>query len=256
MEEVLATITSGRGVQRRVTIPEGFTSWQVVQRLNETPELTGEIAEIPPEGSLAPNTYFFGRGDARALLIEQMTEAQKIIVAEAWSRRAPDLPYATPEEMLVMASLVEKETGVNSERDKVAGVFVNRLRDGIRLQTDPAVIYGVTEGRESLGRGLRQSELQRDTPWNTYVHEGLPPTPIANPGLAAIEAAVNPADVPYYYFVADGTGGHVFAETLSEHNVNVAKWREIEARLAQEAEAAAAGETGDEPADGQAATAQ
>lgn len=240
MADVLGLITSGRGVQRRVTIPEGFTSWQVVQRLNEMPELTGEITGIPPEGSLAPNTYFVGRGDSRLLVLEQMTDAQKTIVAEAWARRAADLPYATPEEMLVMASIVEKETGVSSERDMVAGVFANRLRDGMRLQTDPSVIYGITGGKESLGRGLRESELARETPYNTYVIDGLPPTPIANPGQAAIEAAINPASTPYYYFVADGSGGHVFAETLAEHNVNVAKWREIEAQLAAEAAAAAA----------------
>ncbi len=239
MEDVLALITSGRGVQRKVTIPEGFTSWQVVQRLLETPELTGEIAVVPAEGSLAPNTYFFGRGDSRLLILGQMAEAQKTIVAEAWARRAADLPYGSPGEMLVMASIIEKETGVSSERDKVAGVFVNRLNQGIRLQTDPAVIYGLTAGKESLGRGLRQSELARETPYNTYIIDGLPPTPIANPGQAAIEAAVNPAEVAWLYFVADGTGGHAFAETLAEHNVNVARWREIEARLAAEAEAAA-----------------
>ena len=240
MEDVLGLITSGRGVQRKVTIPEGFTSWQVVQRLLETPELTGEIAAIPAEGSLAPNTYFYGRGDAREMILEQMAEAQKLIVAEAWARRAADLPYDTAEKMLVMASLVEKETAVNSERDMVAGVFVNRLRDGIKLQTDPAVIYGITEGHESLGRGLRRSELAKETPYNTYIINGLPPTPIANPGQAAIEAAISPAKVPYYYFGADGSGGHAFAVTLAEHNVNVAKWREIEAQAAAEAEAAAA----------------
>jgi UPF0755 protein len=247
MEDVLATITSGRGVQQKVTIPEGFTSWQVVQRLNETEDLTGEITAIPAEGTLAPNTYFYGKGDSRLLILQQMEDAQKTIVAEAWSRRAEGLPYDTPEEMVTMASIVEKETGVNSERDLVAGVFVNRLNQGIRLQTDPSVIYGITEGRESLGRGLRRSELARVTPYNTYIIDGLPPGPIANPGPDAIEAAINPAATDYLYFVADGSGGHAFARTLSEHNVNVAEWREIERRQAEEAAAAeaAAAEAGE-----------
>ena len=155
-------------------------------------------------------------------------------MGEAWQDRAEGLPIDTPEELLILASIIEKETGVPEERGQVASVFVNRLNRGMRLQTDPTVIYGVTEGRGVLGRGLRQSELRAATPWNTYVIEGLPPTPIANPGTASLEAAARPLETPYVFFVADGTGGHVFAETLAEHNRNVAEWRRIEAEQANQ----------------------
>jgi UPF0755 protein len=151
-----------------------------------------------------------------------------------WATRAEGLPYDTPEEALIMASIVEKETGIADERKQVASVFVNRMRQGMRLQTDPTVIYGVTRGEGVLGRGLRQSELRRETPWNTYVIDGLPPTPIANPGRLSIEAALNPDTTEYFYFVADGTGGHAFGRTLEEHNTNVARWREIEAQRGEE----------------------
>jgi UPF0755 protein len=166
-----------------------------------------------------------------------MAARQARTLADLWAGRAEGLPYASPEEALVMASIIEKETGVAEERGQVASVFVNRLRQGMRLQTDPTVIYGVTRGEGVLGRGLRQSELRRATPWNTYVIEGLPPTPIANPGRASIEAALNPDTTPFLFFVADGTGGHAFAETLAAHNENVARWRAIE-RARGEADAA------------------
>lgn len=218
-------------VRYRVTLAEGVTSWQVVEELKQAEFLSGEVAEVPPEGSLSPDSYEVDRGADRAALIAQMQARQAATLAELWPARDPDVPYATPEEALIMASIVEKETGVPEERPRVASVFVNRLARGMRLQTDPTVIYGITEGKAPLGRGLRQSELRRETPYNTYVIDGLPPTPIANPGRLSIEAALNPEETDYLFFVADGTGGHAFAETLEEHNRNVARWREIEAEL-------------------------
>ncbi|MGQ0565935.1 MAG: endolytic transglycosylase MltG [Gemmobacter sp.] len=230
----------------RVTLAEGVTSWQVVEALKEAEFLAGDVAERPPEGSLAPDSYDVARGGDRAALIAEMTVRQAAILAELWAARADGLPYQTPEEALVMASIVEKETGVPEERRQVASVFVNRLNRGMKLQTDPTVIYGVTGGEGVLGRGLRQSELRRETPWNTYVIDGLPPTPIANPGRLSIEAALNPDATPYIFFVADGTGGHAFAETLDQHNENVARWRVIEAeRAAQGAEEGVTGVQGE-----------
>jgi UPF0755 protein len=213
----------------RLAIPEGLTSWQIVQGLNRADFLSGEVADIPAEGALAPDTYEVRRGEDRNDILARMQAAQEAILAEVWAERVDGLPIATPEEALILASIIEKETSVPDERRQVASVFVNRLNQGMRLQTDPTVIYGVTNGRGVLGRGIRQSELQDDNPWNTYVIDGLPPTPIANPGRAAIEAAVDPDTTPYIFFVADGTGGHAFAETLEEHNENVARWRQIEA---------------------------
>ncbi|MCF1709685.1 endolytic transglycosylase MltG [Tabrizicola sp. J26] len=214
----------------RVTLAEGVTSWQVVDSLKRAAFLSGEVKTIPPEGSLSPDSYEVTKGEDRNVLIGEMQAQQAQILADLWAARAEGLPYKTPEEALVMASIVEKETGVAEERARVASVFLNRLRDGMRLQTDPTVIYGITKGQGSLGRGLRQSELRRSTPYNTYVIDGLPPTPIANPGTDSIKAALNPETTDYLYFVADGTGGHVFAATLAEHNTNVTKWRAIEAQ--------------------------
>jgi UPF0755 protein len=225
----------------RVTLAEGVTSWQVVDSLKRADFLTGEIKEVPAEGTLAPDSYEVARGDDRAALIAEMEARQARILADLWATREDGLPYATPEEALIMASIVEKETGIPEERRVVASVFLNRLDQGMRLQTDPTVIYGITKGEGVLGRGLRQSELRRETPWNTYVIDGLPPTPIANPGRLSIEAALNPDETDYVFFVADGTGGHVFAVTLAEHNANVAKWRAIEQQRAAEQEAAGAG---------------
>ena len=216
----------------RISMAEGVTSWQVVNALNALDTLEGDVEEIPAEGSLAPDSYEIAPGTQVGAVLDRMAAAQAAILAEAWENRAGDLPLDTPEEALILASIVEKETGVGAERPQVASVFVNRLRQGMRLQTDPTVIYGITEGEGVLGRGLRQSELRAETPWNTYVINGLPPTPIANPGRAAIEAALNPATTDYVFFVADGTGGHAFAETLAEHNSNVAVWRKIEAERA------------------------
>jgi UPF0755 protein len=216
----------------RVAIPEGLTSWQIVEGLNQADFLTGEVVDIPAEGSLAPDTYEVRRGDDRNDLLARMRASQEAILAEVWEGRVEGLPIETPEEALILASIIEKETSVPDERRQVSSVFVNRLNRGMRLQTDPTVIYGVTNGRGVLGRGIRQSELRDENPWNTYVIDGLPPTPIANPGRAAIEAAVNPDTTPYIFFVADGTGGHAFSETLEEHNRNVAIWRQIEAERA------------------------
>ena len=216
----------------RVTLAEGVTSWQVVDSLRRADFLTGEIAAVPAEGTLAPDSYEVTRGADRAALIAEMEARQARVLADLWAARAEGLPYASPEEALIMASIVEKETGIAAERRLVASVFLNRVAQGMRLQTDPTVIYGITKGEGALGRGLRQSELRRETPYNTYVIDGLPPTPIANPGQLSIEAALNPESSDYLFFVADGTGGHVFAVTLAEHNANVAKWRAIEAQRA------------------------
>ena len=216
----------------RVAMAEGVTSWQVVTALNAIETLGEDYEGVPAEGALAPDSYEFSAGDTVASIIDRMVSAQARILAEAWTQRADALPVSTPEEALVLASLVEKETGVPEERRQVASVFVNRLNRGMRLQTDPAVIYGVTGGQGVLGRGLRQSELRRETPYNTYLIDGLPPTPIANPGRDSIEAALNPAETSYIFFVADGTGGHAFADNLADHNRNVARWRQIEAERA------------------------
>ncbi|HEX9859107.1 MAG TPA: endolytic transglycosylase MltG, partial [Paracoccaceae bacterium] len=191
----------------RVTLAEGVTSWQVVDSLKRADFLKGNVAEVPAEGSLAPDSYEVVPGTERAALLAEMTARQTQVLADLWDERAEGLPYDTPEAALVMASIVEKETGIPEERRRVASVFINRLRQGMKLQTDPTVIYGVTKGEGALGRGLRQSELRRETPYNTYVIDGLPPTPIANPGRLSIEAALNPDSTAYLYFVADGSGG-------------------------------------------------
>ncbi|KRO86901.1 MAG: branched-chain alpha-keto acid dehydrogenase subunit E2, partial [Rhodobacter sp. BACL10 MAG-121220-bin24] len=216
----------------RVTLAEGVTSWQVVEGLKRADFLEGPIEAMPAEGSLAPESYELERATTRINLIEKMQKRQSDILGELWAERAADLPINSPQEALVLASLIEKETGLADERGKVASVFVNRLQQGMKLQTDPAVIYGLTQGMGILGRGLRQSELERDTPYNTYVNAGLPPTPIANPGRVSISAALNPDQTPYIFFVADGSGGHAFGVTLSEHNANVATWRKLEAQKA------------------------
>lgn len=220
---------AGDDLRWRITLAEGVTSWQVVESLKRADFMAGNVAAIPAEGSLAPDSYEVDKGGDRAALLLAMQDSQKLILADLWATRASGLPYKTPEEALIMASIVEKETGVPEERKQVASVFLNRLAKGMKLQTDPTVIYGLTKGEGALGRGLRQSELRRETPYNTYVIDGLPPTPIANPGKLSIEAALNPDTTPYIFFVADGSGGHAFAATLEEHNVNVAKWRALEA---------------------------
>lgn len=226
--------TQAPDLRWRITLAEGVTSWQVIEALKRADFLTGEIKDKPAEGSLSPDSYEVEKGADRATLLTEMETRQQATLAELWAGREEGLPYKTPEEALIMASIVEKETGIPEERPQVASVFLNRLAKGMKLQTDPTVIYGVTKGEGVLGRGLRQSELRRETPYNTYVITGLPPTPIANPGRLSIDAALHPAATEFLYFVADGSGGHAFATTLEDHNKNVAKWREIEAGQGQQ----------------------
>ncbi|MGE0232531.1 MAG: endolytic transglycosylase MltG [Flavobacteriaceae bacterium] len=238
MREVMDILRDGRSISHQVTIPEGLTSKQIVDRLNEDPVLVGQITEVPPEGSLLPETYKFDRGTSRAQLIARMQQAHNRVVDQAWQRRAPDLPLKSKQDLVTLASIVEKETGRADERRRVAGVFINRLRKNMRLQSDPTIIYGIVGGEGPLGRPILRSEIDRPTAYNTYQINGLPPTPIANPGPDAIEAVANPSRTQELYFVADGTGGHIFAASLDEHNRNVARWRDIAAkRAAEQAEA-------------------
>jgi UPF0755 protein len=229
MNEVIDIITSGRSVEHTITIPEGLTSEQIVERLKENDLLVGEIAQIPAEGSLLPDTYKINRGTAREALLARMQREQRRVLQDIWNRRAKDIPLKNPRELVTLASIVEKETGRADERSRVAGVFVNRLNRNMKLQSDPTIIYGLVGGKATLGRGLLRSEIDRATPYNTYVINGLPPGPIANPGRAAMEATANPSRTKDLFFVADGTGGHAFSETLEQHNRNVARWRQIEA---------------------------
>lgn len=224
LRDVLDTITEGKVVQHALTVPEGLTSEQIVARLLQNDALAGTIKEIPREGTLLPETYKFTRGTTRESIIQRMQQSSQRALREVWQHRAPDLPFKTPEELLILASIVEKETGKPDERTRVAAVFVNRLKQHMRLQSDPTIIYGLTGGKGSLGRPILKSEIEQPTPYNTYVINGLPPGPIANPGLASLEATANPARTKEIYFVADGTGGHVFARTLSEQEANKAKW--------------------------------
>ncbi|MAH06022.1 MAG: aminodeoxychorismate lyase [Alphaproteobacteria bacterium] len=234
MLSVLEEFTEGVAHQRQVTVPEGATSYEIVQILNAEANLTGDvILNIPPEGSLLPETYNYTKAETRADIISRMTNAQKQVLDKLWPTRAENLPFETREEALILASIIEKETGIGGERARIAGVFVNRLRIGMPLQTDPTVIYALTlgkhqnDGQGPLGRRLLSKDLKVDSPYNTYRYKGLPPTPIANAGRAAIAAALNPETHKYLYFVADGTGGHAFSKTLAEHNANAAKWRKI-----------------------------
>ncbi len=226
--QIYRLIVEGRVVQHPVTVPEGAASIVVAEILNAADVLTGDPVEPPAEGSILPETYMVQRGTDRGVLLARMQAAQTALLDQLWDGRRPDLPVATREEAIILASVVEKETGVAAERPRVAAVFVNRLRRGMRLESDPTIIYGITQGL-ALGRGIRRSELDNaDNPYNTYHIDGLPPTPIANPGRDSIAAVLNPPDTPEIFFVADGTGGHAFAATLAEHNRNVARWRAIE----------------------------
>lgn len=236
LRTVIQLLTDGRVVRHFVTIPEGWSSAQAVDILNRETVLTGTIDQIPEEGSLWADTYEVSRGETRAAVIARMQRDAAENLARLWAARSPNTIVRTPEEAVILASIVEKETGVASERPRVAAVFTNRLRLGMRLESDPTIIYGITKGRP-LGRGIRLSELRRDTGWNTYMIDGLPPTPIANPGRQALEAVLNPPQTQDLFFVADGTGGHVFARTYAEHLTNVARWRAIEAGKAPPAEA-------------------
>jgi len=224
---VLDLLESGRVVLHRITVPEGLTTAEVHALLEAAEVLDGPLPEPGPEGTLLPETWLVPRGEPRARLLERMRAAMRESLAELWARRAPDLPYTRPEEAVILASLVERETPKKEEQPLVAAVFVNRLKRGMRLQSDPTVIFALTGGRNSLDRPLTRKDLELDHPFNTYRIDGLPPAPIANPGRGALEAALAPAAVDYLYFVADGTGGHAFARTLAEHNSNVARWRRI-----------------------------
>jgi UPF0755 protein len=228
LREVVTTLTEGKVVQHTLTIPEGLTSEQIVARLAENPVLTGNIREIPREGTLLPETYKFTRGTTREQMIQRMQQQQRKLVQEIWERRMPDLPLRTPEQLVILASIIEKETGKPEERTRVAAVFVNRLKQRMKLQSDPTIIYGLVGGKGTLGRPIMKSEIEQPTPYNTYVIEGLPPGPIANPGRASLEAAANPARTKELYFVADGSGGHIFSETYEQHQKAVARLRAIE----------------------------
>lgn len=228
MAEVAAILREGKSILHKLTLPEGLTSWEAVQIIAADPVLLGEVPDIPAEGALLPETYLFTRGTSRADIVAQMEAAHLEVVERLWEERAENLPISSIEEAVVLASIVEKETGVAEERPRVAAVFINRLNRGMRLQSDPTIIYGITNGQGPLGRPIRRSEIDRKTAYNTYQIDGLPPAPIANPGEASIAAVLNPPTTNDLYFVADGTGGHVFSKTLAEHNRNVAKWRRIE----------------------------
>ncbi len=228
MQDALALIRSGRVVTYKLTMPEGWTSARILERIRNQPALTGEITRPAPEGSLLPDTYLYHRGMSRDDLIAEMQATRDRVLKQLWAGRASGLPLKTPEEAVILASIVEKETGLAEERPRVAAVFVNRLKRHMRLQSDPTTIYGITEGKSRLERPLRRSDIAEKTPYNTYQIDGLPPTPIANPGREALAAVLNPIKSDELYFVADGTGGHVFSATLKEHQDNVKRWRQLE----------------------------
>ncbi len=246
LQDVINTIIEGKVVQHAITIPEGLTSQQIVQRLLDTDILAGNIREIPREGSLMPETYRVQRGMPREQLIQRMQQAQRRVLQEAWERRAPDLPIKSPDDLLTLASIVEKETGKSDERTRVAAVFVNRIKQRMRLQSDPTIIYGLVGGKGTLGRPILRSEITMPTPYNTYVIDGLPPGPIANPGRASIEATANPARTKELFFVADGSGGHTFSETLDQHQRGVQRLRALEQQMNDSSVAASA----DQPPEG------
>ncbi len=233
MKQILDLIEKGKTVKRNITIREGLTSYQIINLLSGINTLKQSYIEIPNEGSLLPETYSYSKGDGAVDIINRMKTAMSATIDELWEERVPDLPINTKEEAIILASIIEKETAKPSERRRVAGVFINRLRIGMLLQTDPTVIYALTQGKHEnngkgpLGRRLLKKDLKFDSPYNTYLYAGLPPAPISNPGRASIKAALNPEEHKYIYFVADGSGGHAFAKTLKEHNNNVAKWRKI-----------------------------
>ena len=225
--EVLMLLGSGKTVVRRLTVAEGLTTREVLDRLLVTEGLDGSVEPVPEEGSLLPETYHFSYGDSRAAMVHRMSTAMQETVTTLWWQRDMDLSLRSPRQMVVLASLVEKETGLAAERSRIAAVFLNRLEKGMRLQSDPTVVYGLTNGSGSLGRALTRRDLRHPSPYNTYVIKGLPPAPICNPGRASLESVVHPARTRDLYFVADGSGGHIFAATLKEHNQNVARWRRI-----------------------------
>ncbi|NJO22261.1 MAG: endolytic transglycosylase MltG [Sphingomonadales bacterium] len=228
LRQVLDTLSEGRAILYRITIPEGLTSAQIVERLKAEPNLEGEIMQMPEEGSLLPDTFKFSRGMARQELIDRMRTEQQRLLATLWEKRQKELPLETPHQAMTLASIVEKETGRADERTRVAGVFINRLRSRMRLQSDPTIVYGIIGGQGSLGRPITRSDIDTKTAYNTYQVDGLPPGPICNPGRSAIEATLDPAKTTDLYFVADGTGGHTFSASLKDHNSAVQTWRKLE----------------------------
>ncbi len=226
--QVVNILRGGKTVLYNITFPEGLTSVEMISLLNAQQGLDEVVMQVPPEGSILPETYSYHKGMKRQDIVVRMKEHMQETLMALWEKRQPGLPLKTPQEALVLASIVEKETGVSSERAKVAGVFINRLEKRMRLQTDPSVVYGITLGQVALGRPLSRKDLKTPTPYNTYTNYGLPPTPICNPGRASLEAVLNPDKTDALYFVADGSGGHAFAKTLNEHNRNVARWRRLE----------------------------
>lgn len=252
MHEIMELLKSGKSVMYSLTIPEGLTVEQAFQRVAQQDTLTGNMpASLPPEGTVATDTLRFTRGATRQQMIDKLMSDQKQLVEEVWARRASDLPLANIDEFVTLASIVEKETGKSDERSRVAAVFLNRLEKGMRLQSDPTIIYGLFGGKgKPTDRPIYQSDLTKQTPYNTYVISGLPPTPIANPGRAALEAVANPSKTKDLYFVADGSGGHVFAATLEEHNENVARYRAFQKKQAEEAAKAGAAPAAAPPATG------
>jgi UPF0755 protein len=221
--DVMAILKSGKTEIRRLTLPEGLSVSMVLEKLRASEGLMGEISTLPEEGSLLPETYHYSYGDERDALLARMTDGMSELLAELWLTRAPNLPLKTARDALILASVIERETGIDEERGIIAGVFINRLRRGMRLQSDPTVAYGIAP--QGLGRALTRADLGTQHPYNTYIIKGLPAGPICNPGASSIRAALNPTKTDFLYFVADGTGGHAFAKTLKEHNRNVAKWR-------------------------------
>jgi UPF0755 protein len=249
MREIMDLLRSGKSLLRSLTIPEGLTVEQIFQRVREDEVLVGDLPVImPSEGSLFANTMRFSRGTTREELIKKMQADQKKLVEDIWERRDPKTPLKTIEEFVTLASIVEKETGKADERPRVAAVFINRLNNRMRLQSDPTIIYGLFGGKgKPSDRPILKSDLEKPTPYNTYTINGLPPGPIANPGRDALEAVAHPSQTKDLYFVADGTGGHVFAETLEEHNDNVKRWREVEKNRLDEAAKAATGDKNASP---------
>jgi len=242
IRQLVELLSEGRTVSYKVTVPEGLTSQQIVERLRADANLSGDVAATPPEGSLLPETFILQRGASRQAVLEGMAAELRRFTEKAWPDRKKDLPLKTWEEAVILASIVEKETGRSDERGRVAGVFINRLRHGMRLQSDPTILYGLFGGKVAWGRAIQRHEIAQKTTHNTYQIDGLPPTPICNPGRAAIEAVLNPADTKELYFVADGSGGHIFSETLKDHNTNVQKWRAVEKDLKATKAAPANGE--------------
>jgi UPF0755 protein len=252
MQSIMESMVTGKSILYTVTLPEGLTSQQIVARLQADESLVGEVTEVPPEGSLLPDTYKFTRGDTRQNIINRMRRERDRVLTEVWNRRVEGLPVSTPEELVILASIVEKETAISDERSRVAAVFINRMNRKMRLQSDPTVIYGIYGGKgKPADKPILRADLEQQNVYNTYKIDGLPPGPIANPGRASLEAVANPSRTGDLYFVADGTGGHAFAETYEDHRRNVARWRTIEAKRRQaESNAPAATTTSASPGPG------